>query len=177
MDLTIDAVKWESLSRGLYKRKIDDDVAFAVIEPVRWRLPVNNVYSLASPGLGLESWLEQLVFFLQNNNNNNRFKLNFGKNSNSLTNLNQNVGNNFNLMFPPGRRKKRGVERNSWQSSSSAKNRGSGATVPGSDIYTTLLRDLGIRPSSLFSSTLYEWIKGKFPWMNLIRHSIWSNRL
>ena len=38
-----------------------------------------------------------------------RVNLNFGANKNTVTNLNQNVGNNFNLMFPPGkkRRKKR----------------------------------------------------------------------
>ena len=28
-----------------------------------------------------------------------------------MTNLNQNVGNNFNLMFPPGRRRRRREER------------------------------------------------------------------
>ena len=33
--------------------------------------------------------------------------LNFGNNNNLVTNLNQNVGNNFNLMFPPGRRRRR----------------------------------------------------------------------
>ena len=33
--------------------------------------------------------------------------LNFGNNNNLVTNLNQNVGNNFNLMFPPGRKRRR----------------------------------------------------------------------
>ena len=37
-----------------------------------------------------------------NNNNNNNLALNYGSSSNSITNLNQNVGNDFNLMFPPG---------------------------------------------------------------------------
>ena len=43
-----------------------------------------------------KTWQEILNLFVkpfltlfQNNNNNNRFKVNFGKNSNSLTNLNQ----------------------------------------------------------------------------------------
>jgi hypothetical protein len=33
-----------------------------------------------------------------------------------LTNLNQNVGNNFNLMFPPGRRRKRSSGAKSYRS-------------------------------------------------------------
>ena len=33
--------------------------------------------------------------------------MNFGNNNNLVTNLNQNVGNNFNLMFPPGRKRRR----------------------------------------------------------------------
>ena len=33
--------------------------------------------------------------------------LNFGNNNNLVTNLNQNVGNNFNLMFPPGKKRRR----------------------------------------------------------------------
>ena len=33
--------------------------------------------------------------------------LNFGANKNTVTNLNQNVGNNFNLMFPPGKKKRK----------------------------------------------------------------------
>merc|ERR1712045_123921 len=42
-----------------------------------------------------------------NNNNLNRVNLNYGSSKNTVTNLNQNVGNNFNLMFPPGKKKKR----------------------------------------------------------------------
>ena len=42
-----------------------------------------------------------------NNNNNNRINLNYGSSSNVVSNLNQNVGNNFNLMFPPGKRRRR----------------------------------------------------------------------
>ena len=44
-----------------------------------------------------------------NNNNLNRVNLNYGSSKNTITNLNQNVGNNFNLMFPPGKKKKRSV--------------------------------------------------------------------
>ena len=44
-----------------------------------------------------------------NNNNNNLVNLNLGNNNNVVTNLNQNVGNNFNFMFPPGRRRKRSL--------------------------------------------------------------------
>ena len=33
--------------------------------------------------------------------------INFGNNNNLVSNLNQNVGNNFNLMFPPGRKRRR----------------------------------------------------------------------
>ena len=36
-----------------------------------------------------------------------RVNLNFGANKNTVTNLNQNVGNNFNLMFPPGKKKRK----------------------------------------------------------------------
>ena len=42
-----------------------------------------------------------------NNNNLNRVNLNYGSSKNTVTNLNQNVGNNFNLMFPPGKKKKK----------------------------------------------------------------------
>ena len=42
-----------------------------------------------------------------NNNNLNRINLNYGSSKNTITSLNQNVGNNFNLMFPPGKKKKR----------------------------------------------------------------------
>ena len=42
-----------------------------------------------------------------NNNNLNRVNLNYGSSKNTITNLNQNVGNNFNLMFPPGKKKKK----------------------------------------------------------------------
>ena len=41
------------------------------------------------------------------NNNLNRVNLNYGSSKNTVTNLNQNVGNNFNLMFPPGKKKKK----------------------------------------------------------------------
>ena len=36
-----------------------------------------------------------------------RVNLNFEANKNTVTNLNQNVGNNFNLMFPPGKKKRK----------------------------------------------------------------------
>jgi len=46
-----------------------------------------------------------------NNNNNNQANVNFGNNNNLVSNLNQNVGNNFNLMFPPGKRRRRDVDK------------------------------------------------------------------
>ena len=39
----IDAVNWESQSISLYKRKFDDNIAYAVIEPAWWRLSVKIV--------------------------------------------------------------------------------------------------------------------------------------
>ena len=39
--------------------------------------------------------------------------INFGNNNNLVSNLNQNVGNNFNLMFPPGRKRRRRQARTS----------------------------------------------------------------
>merc|ERR1712061_600706 len=46
-----------------------------------------------------------------NNNNNNQANINFGNNNNLVSNLNQNVGNNFNLMFPPGKRRRRHLDK------------------------------------------------------------------
>ena len=40
---SIAAVKWELPISALFKEI--DEVAFAVIEPARWRLPVDNVKS------------------------------------------------------------------------------------------------------------------------------------
>ena len=42
-----------------------------------------------------------------NNNNNNRVNVNYGSSNNVVTSLNQNVGNNYNLMFPPGKKRKK----------------------------------------------------------------------
>ena len=42
-----------------------------------------------------------------NNNNSNRLNVNYGSSSNTATSVNQNVGNDFNIMLPPGRKRKR----------------------------------------------------------------------
>ncbi len=42
-----------------------------------------------------------------NNNNNNRLNVNYGSSSNTATSINQNVGNDFNIMLPPGKRKRK----------------------------------------------------------------------
>ena len=42
-----------------------------------------------------------------NNNNNNRLNVNYGSSSNTATSVNQNVGNDFNIMLPPGRKRRR----------------------------------------------------------------------
>ena len=52
-----------------------------------------------------------------NNNNLNRINLNYGSSKNTLTSLNQNVGNNFNIMLPPGKKKKRKRRRRKKRSS------------------------------------------------------------
>jgi len=44
-----------------------------------------------------------------NNKNNNQANLSLSNSNNLITNLNQNVCNNFNLMFPPGKRRRRGA--------------------------------------------------------------------
>ena len=40
-----------------------------------------------------------------NNNNNNRLNVNYGSSSNTATSVNQNVGNDFNIMLPPGKKR------------------------------------------------------------------------
>ena len=42
-----------------------------------------------------------------NNNNNNRLNVNYGSSSNTATSVNQNVGNDFNIMLPPGKKRKK----------------------------------------------------------------------
>ena len=83
-----------------------------------------------------------------NNNNNNRLNVNHGSSSNAASGINQNVGNDFNIMLPPGRKKKRRRRRRRRKRSSMLPGMAQqlAKCLPGGTLYDALLLLLKLQP-------------------------------